>query len=137
MSKRFVAATVVLLAAFSVAGLPHLADRVAAQTAAAKQIPRMPDGKPNLQGIWQVRNRASYNIEDHHARLNMPAGKGVVEGGAIPYQAAALKKREENFANRYKEDPFSKCYMPGVPRIMYTEFPFQVFQSSTHVALTF
>jgi hypothetical protein len=137
MSKRFVAATVVLVAAFSIAGLPESTDRVAAQTGAAKQVPRMPDGKPNLQGIWQVRNRASYNIEDHHARFNMPAGKGVVEGGAIPYQPAALKKREENFANRYKEDPFSKCYMPGVPRIMYTEFPFQVFQGSTHVAMIF
>jgi hypothetical protein len=131
------AAAVVLLAACFVADLPQLTDHVAAQTAAAKQIPRMPDGKPNLQGIWQVRNRAAYNIEDHHARLNMPAGRGVVEGGPIPYQEWALKKRDENFANRYKEDPFSKCYMPGVPRIMYIEFPFQVFQSSTHVAMAF
>ena len=117
MNRHSGAAAVVLVAAFLIAGVPQLTDRVDAQTAGAKQIPRMPDGKPNLQGIWQVRNRASYNIEDHHARLNMPAGKGVVEGGAIPYQPAALKKREENFANRYKEDPFSKCYMPGVPRI--------------------
>ena len=130
------AAAVVLLAAISIVELPQLTDQVAAQTAAAK-IPRTPDGKPNLQGIWQVRNRAAYNIEDHHARFNMPAGKGVVEGGAIPYQEWALKKREANFANRYKEDPFSKCYMPGVPRIMYIDFPFQVFQSSTHVAMTF
>ena len=137
MSKRFGAAAVVLLAAFSIAVLPQLTDGVAAQTAAAKQIPRMPDGKPNLQGIWQVRNRAAYSIEDHHARDRMPAGRGVVEGGAIPYQEWALKKRDENFANRYTEDPFSKCYMPGVPRIMYIEFPFQVFQSSAHVAMTF
>src|SRR4029450_9587073 len=98
MGKRFGAAGVVLLAASAIAGLPQLTDQVAAQTAAAKQIPRMPDGKPNLQGIWQARNRASYNIEDHHARFNMPAGKGVVEGGPIPYHEWALEKRAQHFA---------------------------------------
>jgi hypothetical protein len=136
MSTRLSAGAIALLAAFAIAGLPQLTDRAAAQTAAAK-IPRMPDGKPNLQGIWQVRNRAFHNLEDHHARLNMPAGRSVVEGGTIPYQEWALKKREENFAKRTAEDPFNNCYMPGVPRIMYLEFPFQVFQSSTHVAMTF
>ena len=137
MHKGIGAGAFVLLAMLSVAGLPQLSDRVSAQTAAARQIPRMPDGKPNLQGIWQVRNRAAYNLEDHHARYRMPASRSVVEGGQIPYQEWALKKRDENFANRDKDDPFSKCYMPGVPRIMYIEFPFQVFQSSTHVAMTF
>jgi hypothetical protein len=127
----------VLLAMLSAVGLPQLSSRVSAQTAAAKQIPRMPDGKPDLQGIWQVRNRAAYNLEDHHARYRMPASRSVVEGGTIPYQEWALKKRDENFARRYTDDPFGKCYMPGVPRIMYIEFPFQVFQSSTHVAMTF
>jgi len=137
MNKRLGVAALLLVAAFLVVGLPQLTDRANAQTGAAKQIPRMPDGRPNLQGIWQVRNRAFYNLEDHHARHNMPAGRSVVEGGIIPYQEWALKKREENFAKRYAEDPFSKCYMPGVPRIMYLEFPFQVFQSATHVAMTF
>jgi hypothetical protein len=128
MSKHIGVAASLFLAALFVGSLPPLTGGAAAQTAAAK-IPRMADGKPNLQGIWQVRNRAFYN--------NMPAGRSVVEGGTIPYQEWALKKREENFAKRYTEDPFSKCYMPGVPRIMYLEFPFQVFQSSTHVAMTF
>ena len=142
MSKGYGAGALVLLAVFSVTALSQRTD-VSAQTAAAKQaaatkqIPRTADGRPNLQGVWQVRNRAGANIEDHHARLNMPAGRGVVEGGTIPYQEWALKKREENFANRYQDDPFSKCYMPGVPRIMYIEFPFQIFQSRDHVAMTF
>ena len=74
------------LALFLLVAVPRLTDHVAAQTAAAKQLPRMPDGKPNLQGIWQVRNRAAYSIEDHHAKYLMPAGRGVVEGGPLPYQ---------------------------------------------------
>jgi hypothetical protein len=137
MSKGIGAGALLLLAVISAVALPQLGDPVAAQTAAAKQIPRTPDGRPNLQGVWQVRNRASYDLEDHPARHLMPAGRSVVAGGTIPYQDWAKKKRDENFANRYKDDPFSKCYMPGVPRIMYIEFPFQIFQSRTHVAMTF
>src|SRR4029450_11189484 len=49
-------------------------------------IPRTADGKPNFQGIWQVRNRAAYDLLDYAARHEMPAGQSVVEGGEIPYQ---------------------------------------------------
>jgi hypothetical protein len=95
------------------------------------------DGKPNLQGIWQARSRAAYDLEDHPARQGMPAGKSVVEGGAIPYQPWAAAKRVENFSNREAADPLGKCYFPGVPRIMYMEAPFQIFQTGQHVAMTF
>jgi hypothetical protein len=99
-------------------------------------IPRTADGKPDLQGIWQVRNRASYDLEDHVARHGMPAGTGVVQGGPIPYQEWAAAKRIENAANR-RQDPLANCYLPGVPRIMYMEFPFQIFQTPDHIAMTF
>ncbi len=109
--------------------------RVAAQ--ARRPIPRLPDGRPNLQGIWQVRNRASYDLQDHVASYLMPAGRSVVEGGEIPYQPWAAKKKLENFANRATADPLSKCYMPGVPRIMYMEWPFQILQTRDHVGMLF
>src|SRR5262245_37280359 len=105
--------------------------------ASAAHLPRTTDGKPNLQGIWQVRNRASYDLQDHAAKHGMPAGKGVVEGGEIPYQPWAAQKKQENVANRQTADPLAKCYMPGVPRIMYMEFPFQIFQTRDHIAMTF
>jgi hypothetical protein len=105
--------------------------------APGESIPRMPDGRPNLQGIWQVRNRASYDLQDHVARHGMPAGRSVVAGGEIPYQPWAAKKKAENFAARATADPLSHCYLPGVPRIMYMEWPFQIFQTPTHVAMTF
>jgi hypothetical protein len=100
-------------------------------------IPRTADGKPNLQGIWQVRNRAAVNLEDHPARYGMPAGRSVVEGGEIPYQDWALDHRAENFANRATVDPLNSCYMPGVPRIMYMDYPFHIFQTPDHIAMTF
>ena len=104
---------------------------------ATGKLPRTSDGKPNLQGIWQVRNRAAYGLENHDARQGMPAGRSVVEGGDIPYQPWAAAKRAENFSTRQTADPLAKCYLPGVPRIMYMEFPFHIFQTRTHIAITF
>jgi hypothetical protein len=100
-------------------------------------LPRTADGRPNLEGIWQVRSRAAYDLEDHAARNGMPAGRSVVDGGVIPYQPWAAAKKRENFARRAMADPIAECYMPGVPRIMYMEFPFQIFQTRDHVAMLF
>src|SRR6266536_190927 len=83
--------------------------RIAAQ--ASRTIPRTPDGRPNLDGIWQVRNRASYGLQDHLSRYMMSAGLSVVEGGEIPYQPWAARKKAENFANRATADPLTKCNM--------------------------
>ena len=104
---------------------------------AVRTLPRTADGRPNLQGIWQVRNRAAYGLEDHEARHGMAAGRSVVDGGTIPYQPWAAARRAENFANRKTADPLAQCYMPGVPRIMYMEHPFHIFQTRDHVAMTF
>jgi hypothetical protein len=109
----------------------------AARPAASAAIPRAANGRPDLQGIWKVRSRAAYNLEDHSPRFGMPAGLSVVEGGTIPYLPAAAKKRAENFATRAKSDPLNECYMPGVPRIMYMEHPFQIFQTPEEIAITF
>jgi len=87
-------------------------------------IPRV-DGKPNLQGIWKAANNAATDIQS------------IVEGGEIPYKPAAAEKKRENFKTRQTADPLSSCYMPGVPRIMYLDYPFQIFQTRDHVAFTF
>jgi hypothetical protein len=95
--------------------------------------PRTKDGRPDLQGIWQVVNSAAWDIQDHNARLGVPAGRGVVEGNEIPYQPWALKKKQENFANREKLDPETKCFLPGVPRVTYMPYPFQIIYSADKV----
>ena len=100
-------------------------------------LPRTADGKPNLDGIWQASSTAEADLEDHAARYNMPAGRSVVTGGTIPYQPWAAGKKAENFQNRQKDDPLAQCYMPGVPRIMYLDFPFQIFQTTQAIAIAF
>ena len=100
-------------------------------------LPRTADGKPNLEGIWQASSTAAADLQDHAASYNMPAGRSVVAGAEIPYQPWAAAKKAENFRNREKADPFNQCYIPGVPRIMYLDFPFQIFQTPQAVAITF
>jgi hypothetical protein len=109
-------------------------------TPAAGQAPapaRTSDGKPNLQGIWQVLNTAAWDIQDHQARLGVPAGQGIVDGNEIPYLPAALAKKRANFENRATADPETKGYLPGVPRIMYMPFPFQIFQTPDQIVMVF
>ena len=101
------------------------------------QAPRTVDGQPDLQGVWQALNTAAWDIQDHSAQTGIPAGQGVVEGNEIPYQTWALAKRQENFDNRATADPETKCYMPGVPRITYMPFPFQILQFEDHVLILY
>ena len=119
--------------------------------------PRLSNGNPDLNGIWQALNSANYDIEPHVARSAMalregpqgplpavpvlalgavgsvPGSMGVVEGGAIPYTPEARATQEENRANWLERDPEIKCYMPGVPRATYMPFPFQIFQNEKSI----
>ena len=110
---------------------------VFARPAAGQALPRTADGKPDLSGIWQAVNTANWNVLSHQAEKDVPAGLGVVEGDEIPYQPWAAARQKENFANRATADPESKCYLPGVPRITYMPYPFQIFQTPGHIAITY
>ncbi len=118
-------------------------------------IPRLANGRPDMNGIWQALNTANWDLEPHAARAalamrqgpvvpvparevvalgaigSVPAGMGVVVGGEIPYNEAGLAKRRENQEDYLQRDPEIKCYLPGVPRATYLPFPFQMFQSDS------
>ena len=98
---------------------------------------RTPEGKPNLNGIWQTLSTAAWDIQDHHARGGVPAGQSVVEGNELPYQPWALTKKTTNFENRWTDDPETKCYLPGVPRATYMPFPFEITQTETHILISY
>src|ERR671922_1806227 len=110
--------------------------------AAAAQVPRTADGKPDFSGIWQALNTAAWDIQDHAAAyapfIGMPPGRGVVEGNEIPYKREALEQRKKNFAERITEDPaFAKCLLPGVPRATYMPYPFEIIQNPTMVGIRY
>ena len=131
-----------------------MASSVAAMAGDPYEPPRIANGKPDFNGVWQVMNRANDNLEPHAAQAAMayregpvvpvpakevvafgavgavPAGLGVVEGGVIPYTKEALAQREKNRADWLQSDPEIKCYLPGVPRANYMDFGFQVSQNN-------
>jgi hypothetical protein len=135
MRNRFIHSLIVM-AVISLAPIP-VAGQARAADPQAYSPPRTPDGKPDLQGVWQVLNTAAWDIQDHPARLGVPAGQGVVEGNEIPYQSWAAAKKKENFENRLTADPVTKCYLPGVPRITYMPYPFQIFQTGTTTVIIY
>jgi hypothetical protein len=128
--------SLLLLAGVSAPRVTAQASRAAASRTAAA-IPRTADGKPNLQGIWRVENSAAVDLLDHGASLNGRPGRSVVDGGSIPYQPWAAARQAEHYANRATADPMATCFLPGVPRIMYLDYPFHIFQTRDAVAITF
>lgn len=123
----------------------------------AGDIPRRHDGKPDMNGIWQVMSNANNNLEPAAPQSAfalvpgdfvpvpapevvamgavgaVPASQGVIttNDGYIPYKPEALAQRDENRENWLTRDPEIKCFMPGVPRATYLPHPFQIFQSDS------
>lgn len=91
-----------------------------AASAWADDIPRMPDGKPDLSGFWNIPytpNLARDTPEDQ-----------------IPYTEAGLKAFREHDA---KDDPTGFCWYPGVPRIMQSPYPVQFIQTKDYLVMLF
>jgi hypothetical protein len=104
------------------------------------RAPRTPDGKPDLQGIWEAYGTANADLEAHSAALGIRAGESVITDpadGKIPYQPEARTRQEANFTKRATADPVNRCFLPGVPRITYMPFPFEIFQTPEFVAITY
>ncbi len=47
------------------------------------------------------------------------------------------EKKAENFRNRLTADTEARCFLPGVPRIMYMPYPFQIVQTPKMVVMLF
>ena len=121
------------------------------QTTAPVQLdrPARVAGHPNLNGVWQALNSAYWNLEAHSAEQlkdfwqlgamgSIPAGQSVLQGGGmIPYLPEALKKRNENRAKWPASDPEAKCYMLGIPRATYHNFPFQISQGDGDMLMVY
>jgi len=125
-----------------IAAAAALALAGASSTAVMAQEVERIDGHPNINGVWQALNEANWDLEPHNSETNpvaerqvgaigaIPAGLGVVEGGEIPYLPEAKAQRDENRKNRIKDDPEAACYLPGIPRATYMNYPFQIIQGN-------
>jgi hypothetical protein len=152
MAQLVAGASAIVLATFCLA-----TDAIPAQSPSSYRAPRSKngDGKPDVSGIWQAVNTANWDIQDHGpqkgplfqlgAMFAVPPGRGVVDGNEIPYLAAALERKKQNFAKRILTDPRDreigdpelKCYMPGVPRATYMPYPFQILQGAQDILIVY
>jgi hypothetical protein len=137
MRTRIALAIFAAAAAVSAAVLLDGTAPVSAQSQSAA-IPRTADRKPDFTGLWQAMNTANWDLQAHEARrgpvialgaaFSIPAGVGIVDGNDIPYLPAAVAKKKENAENWLSRDPEIKCFLPGVPRMMYMPYPVNIVQ---------
>src|SRR6185503_1351119 len=160
MRKTLAGVTAAVVTSTVLTVLYHSTSPMAGQSAAYR-APRTPDGKPDLNGIWQAMNEANYDIQAHMARPAMalrpgpygpgpaaavlalgavgavPPGLGVGEGDELPYKPEALAKKKDNQDPWLERDPEIKCYLPGLPRATYMPYPFQIFQSPSALFMAY
>lgn len=132
---KLAAAAAIIVAGAGVADAQQRKAPAAASSSSARL-----GGKPNLNGIWQAITEANYNLEPHDSSTSKAGerqlgaiaanrgGLGVVQGGSIPYKPEALKERDHYRATAPRYDPEAACYLPGIPRATYMNFPFQIIQ---------
>ncbi|MBV9505988.1 MAG: hypothetical protein JO323_13385 [Acidobacteriia bacterium] len=106
----------------------------AAAKAAANQVPRLSDGRPDLgngKGVWNPRivDDISGNgggEKDEQTRVTQR--KLVDQRIDVPFLPWAKQVYEQREATLSKEDPEGYCLPPGIPRMMNTPFPMQIYQ---------
>jgi hypothetical protein len=100
-----------------------------------RPAPRLPDGHPDLgngKGSWNPRIIANIAGAGEN-----PARSPVEKTVDVPFQPWAKKLYEQHLASLQKDDPEGRCLPPGIPRMMATPFPFQIFQLPDRVLFVF
>jgi len=83
-------------------------------------VPRLPDGKPDLSGVWNGGG---------------PVGdlaQGLAKGDTIPLSAEGEKVMK---SRQSKDDPEANCLPTGIPRI--APYPWRIVQTPTHIFFLF
>jgi len=106
----------------------------------AGPIHRMPDGKPDLTGMYGANSGgANYGLEQKTRDFLSPGTQGVIvdpPDGKLPYQDWSRKEhtdRQQTY--RGYDDPTAHCFVAGVPRSMYTPSPYQILQPPGYIVM--
>src|SRR6185295_13219449 len=113
---------VATLTAVSVISIPATAQFRGVRKPSGKPTPRFTDGHPDLgngKGVWDVQIAQDMTS----ARFKML--DGPVEVPFLPKSKAIF---DERVASLSKDDPEGFCLPPGIPRMMNTPFPMQIYQ---------
>jgi hypothetical protein len=100
----------------------------------SKPTPRWTDGHPDLgngKGAWFPRivdDISGNGGGEKDERTRERQKKMVDERVDVPFLPWAKKAYEDSAANLSKEDPEGFCLPPGIPRMLNTPFPMQIYQ---------
>jgi len=83
-------------------------------------VPRLPNGKPDLSGVWN----GGGPVAD--------LAQGLAKGETIPLLPEAEKIMQ---ARQSKDDPEANCLPTGIPRI--APYPWRIVQTPTHIFFLF
>jgi hypothetical protein len=99
-------------------GIPRLPDGKPNLEAPA---PRTADGKPDISGLWLTRGIYIGNIAKD------------LKPGEVPFQPWAETLYKQRLDNLGKEDPTGRCIPGGVPRSTAVPYPFKIL--TTHAGI--
>lgn len=103
-------------------------------------VQRLPDGKPDMQGVWLV--RVPGNSMSMLSVETLTSARGVRKGvitdppdGKIPYQPWARQKQVDLAKNHMIEESDAHCLLGGFPHASFTPFGFRLLQPPGEVAM--
>jgi hypothetical protein len=145
MRGLLIAATAIVVGLMS-----PLSGQTKSKTRAKSAFPRTPEGKPDLNGVWQGGSTQKGSWEEANAGLGvggtglnptaqkMPSSGDRPASGAAPYQPWAAQKVLESFNRRGIDDPTAQCLPPGVPRgVTLGLFPWQIVQTPQQIVILY
>jgi hypothetical protein len=117
--------------------------------------PRLPDGRPDMQGLWY--KFAGEGFDPLYVGLlnGAPVGGGGGRGGGrgavagangflrpgvpvLPYLPAAAALKKEREEHHMFDDPEAHCHIPGVPRgTEQPPYPFQIIQDEKYFTILY
>jgi hypothetical protein len=116
---------------------------------AQSALPRLPDGHPDLQGLW-MKSAGGFqglfigSLDGTNFAAGGRGGRGDGRGAGrgpaapqYPYTPEAAAERADRLRRGY-EDPEARCHLPGVPRALDQPaglYPVQIIQDEKYVAL--
>jgi hypothetical protein len=112
-------------------------------SAANAELPRLPDGHPDLQGLWLKSAGGFFGLfigsldGTNFAAGGGGGGRGPPPGPEYEYTPEAKLEREYR-RQRSFDDPEGRCHLPGVPRALDQPaalYPVQIIQDENYVAL--
>jgi len=120
------------------AAIPARAQAPNAEAVVAVDVPRLPDGHPDLQGLW-LKSAGGFQglFIGSLNGTNFAARGGGPPAPQYRYTPEAALEKQDRERRSY-DDPEGRCHLPGVPRALDQPaglYPVQIIQDENYVAL--